>query len=100
MNSNPNDVGNFEIFLVSGSTENYDGTNRITDRLHFDLECTKKYPNIRIKWKNRFGQWDNFNFNLVSQQSFNTQRSRYQPQIGTWDSPTLSYEDYESAIQN
>jgi len=100
LNSNPNDVGNFEIFLVSGSTENYDGTNRITDRLHFDLECTKKYPNIRIKWKNRFGQWDNFNFNLVSQQSFNTQRSRYQPQIGTWDSPTLSYEDYESAIQN
>tara|TARA_R100000951_G_scaffold364_1_gene1967 strand:+ start:264 stop:1511 length:1248 start_codon:yes stop_codon:yes gene_type:complete len=100
LDNDPNSIGNFEIFLVSGSTENYDGTNRITDRLHFDLECTKKYPNIRIKWKNRFGQWDNFNFNLVSQQSFNTQRSRYQPQIGTWDSRTLSYEDYESAIQN
>jgi hypothetical protein len=100
MDSNPDNIGNFEIFLVSGSNENYDGTNRITDRLHFDLECTKKYPNIRIKWKNRFGQWDNFNFNLVSQQSFNTQRSRYQPQIGTWADRTLTYNDYDSAIQN
>jgi hypothetical protein len=68
--------------------------------LHFDLECTRKYPNVRIKWKNRFGQYDNFNFNLVSRETFNTQRSKYQPQIGTWSGRTLSYNDYESAIQN
>ena len=99
LSSTPDDIGNFEIFAVDGST-NYDGTNRISDRLHFDLECTKRYPNVRIKWKNRFGQWDYFNFNLVSRETFNTQRSRYQPQIGTWDSRTLSYNDYDSAIQN
>ncbi len=92
-------VGNFEIFLVSGST-NYDGSNKIGNSLHFDLECTKKYPNVRIKWKNRFGQWDYFNFNLVSTETFNTERSRYQPQIGTWTDRTLTYNDYDSAIQN
>ena len=100
LDNNPDAVGNFEIFMVSGSDENHDGSNRITDRLHFDLECTKKYPNIRIKWKNRFGQYDNFNFNLVSRETFQTQRSKYQPQIGSWDSRILTYEDYESAIQN
>lgn len=99
MDSDPNTIGNFEIFLVSGST-NYDGSNKIGNSLHFDLECTKKYPNVRIKWKNRFGQWDYFNFNLVSRETFNTERSKYQPQIGTWGSRTLTYNDYDSAIQN
>ena len=99
MDSDPNTIGNFEIFLVSGST-NYDGSNKIGNSLHFDLECTKKYPNVRIKWKNRFGQWDYFNFNLVSRETFNTERSKYQPQIGTWASRTLTYNDYDSAIQN
>jgi hypothetical protein len=99
MDSNPDNIGNFEIFLVSGST-NYDGSNKIGNSLHFDLECTKKYPNVRIKWKNRFGQWDYFNFNLVSRETFNTERSRYQPQIGTWADRTLTYNDYDSAIQN
>ncbi len=99
LDSDPNNIGNFEVFLVSGST-NYDGSNKIGNALHFDLECTKKYPNVRIKWKNRFGQWDYFNFNLVSRETFNTERSKYQPQIGTWASRTLTYNDYDSAIQN
>ncbi len=99
LDSDPNNIGNFEVFLVSGST-NYDGSNKIGNSLHFDLECTKKYPNVRIKWKNRFGQWDYFNFNLVSRETFNTERSKYQPQIGTWASRTLTYNDYDSAIQN
>jgi|11BtaG_2_1085332.scaffolds.fasta_scaffold14646_2 hypothetical protein len=100
LDTDPNNIGNFEVFLVSGSDENYDGSNKISNTLHFDLECTKKYPNVRIKWKNRFGQWDYFNFNLVSTETFNTQRSKYQPQIGTWADRTLTYNDYDSAIQN
>ena len=99
LDSDPNNIDNFEVFLVSGST-NYDGSNKIGNSLHFDLECTKKYPNVRIKWKNRFGQWDYFNFNLVSTETFNTERSMYQPQIGTWTDRTLTYNDYDSAIQN
>ena len=30
----------------------------------------------------------------------NSKRSRYQPQIGSWGGNSLSYEKYESSIQN
>ena len=99
LDSDPNSIGNFEIFAIN-SGNNYNGSNRMNERIHFDLVCGKKYPNIRIKWKNRFGQWDYHNFNLVSRESFNVQRSQYQPQIGSWNSRLLTYADYETAIQN
>ena len=93
------DLNNFEIFAVSGS-DNYTGTNRITDRMHFDYVCDTKYDNIRVKWKNRFGAFDYYNFNLVSKQSMSTSRQRYQPQIGSWNGRTLSYEQFENSTQN
>ena len=93
------DLNNFEIFAVSGS-DNYTGTNRITDRIHFDYVCDTKYDNIRVKWKNRFGAFDYYNFNLVSKQSMSTSRQRYQPQIGSWNGRTLSYEQFENSTQN
>jgi hypothetical protein len=89
----------YTIFLISGSNQN-DINARVTDNITITKECTKKYPNIRIKWKNRYGQFDYFNFNLVSKQSMKTQRSRYQPQIGSWSGNSLSYQKYESSIQN
>lgn len=85
--------GTFTVQAQSGSTD-------LGDPITFNYECTKKYPNVRIKWKNRYGQFDYFNFNLVSRETFNTERSRYQPQIGSWDSRTLTYQTYESSIQN
>ena len=93
------DLNNFEIFAVSGSA-NYTGTNKITDRLHFDYVCDTKYDNIRVKWKNRFGAFDYYNFNLVSRQSMSTSRQRYQPQIGSWNGRSLSYEQFENSTQN
>lgn len=99
-------IGNQESdFPLSGSNQTFtiqaqNGVTDLGDPITFTYECTKKYPNVRIKWKNRFGQFDYFNFNLVSRESFETKRSRYQPQIGSWDSRTLSYENYESSIQN
>ena len=93
------DLNNFEIFAVSGS-DNYTGTNKITDRIHFDYVCDTKYDNIRVKWKNRFGAFDYYNFNLVSKQSMSTSRQRYQPQIGSWNGRTLSYEQFENSTQN
>lgn len=66
----------------------------------YNVVCPSKYPNVRIKFKNRFGQFDFFNFNMVSKQSFNTERRTYQPQLGSWDSPTLSYNDYDSSTLN
>ena len=72
----------------------------IGSSIRFDIECEKKYPNVRIKWKNRFGQFDFLNFNLVSRESFNTNIRTFQRQIGSWGAKTLSYNNYDSSTQN
>jgi hypothetical protein len=66
----------------------------------FKNECKKKYANIRIKWKNRYGQFDWFNFNMINTQGFNMTRKSYQPQIGSWNGNSLSYNDYDSTNLN
>jgi hypothetical protein len=68
--------------------------------IRFNIVCDQKYPNVRIKWKNRFGQFDWFDFNMVNKQAFQVNRSQYQPQIGTWNSNTLTYRPYDSSIVN
>jgi hypothetical protein len=65
--------------------------------IKYEIVCNQKYPNIRIKWKNRYGQFDWYNFNMISRKSFSTERKTYQPQLGTWESSTLSYQNYDSA---
>ena len=40
------------------------------------------------------------NFNLVSRQSFDTEKRVYQPQLGTWESSTFGYNNYDSAVLN
>lgn len=104
-------IDNFPIginesdFLISSSVDWYSvqaavGTTLLGSPIKFDVVCEKKYPNIRIKWKNRFGQFDYHNFNLVSREGFSTNIKTFQRQIGTWSSPTLSYNNYDSATQN
>ncbi len=65
--------------------------------IFFKNTCKQKYPNIRIKWKNRYGQFDWFNFNMINRQSFVVESKSYQPQIGNWNSSTLSYNEYDSS---
>jgi len=65
--------------------------------IKFNITCKQKYPNVRIKWKNRYGQFDWMNFDLVSRESFQTERRTYQPQLGSWESSTLSYQNYDTA---
>ena len=72
----------------------------VGDKIRFDYVCQQKYPNIRVKWKNRFGQWDNFDFYMVSRQSFSTTRRTYQPQLGTWEGSSLTYNSYDSSVEN
>jgi hypothetical protein len=36
---------------------------------------------------------------MVSRQSFETERKTYQPQLGTWESSTLSYQNYDTGNQ-
>lgn len=72
----------------------------IGDSIKFEVECEKKYDNIRIKWKNRYGQFDYLNFSLVSEESFNADTKTYQRQLGTWGSKSLSYNNYDSQTRN
>jgi hypothetical protein len=72
----------------------------LSDTLYFQEICERKYPNVRIKWKNRFGQFDYFNFNMVSRNSFSTTNRSYQPQLGTFEGRTLGYNNYDSSNLN
>lgn len=82
------------------SVEPTDGFISLSDGIRYEIKCNQKYPNIRIKWKNRYGQFDYFDFDMVNRQSFEVKRSQYQPQIGTFNSNTLSYNSYDSSIIN
>ena len=87
--------------FLSGSTSQY--TPNITEVgqcIRFETKCEEKYPNVRIKWKNRFGQYDFLNFDMVSKEAFSTTRKTYQPQVGSWNTSTLEYNQWESSIQN
>jgi hypothetical protein len=74
----------------------YNGFTPLGTPIRYNLTCNQKYPNIRIKWKNRYGQFDWFNFNMINTKNFMVNRSLYQPQIGTWEGSSLSYNRYDS----
>jgi hypothetical protein len=78
----------------------YNGSTPLSQPIKYELTCNQKYPNVRIKWKNRFGQFDYYNFNMVSRQSFSTEKRTYQPQLGSWGGRTLSYNREDSQTQN
>lgn len=85
----------------SGSTSQYDpDITNVGQCIRFEEKCEEKYPNVRIKWKNRYGQYDFLNFDMVSKEAFSTTRKTYQPQVGSWNSSTLEYNQWESSIQN
>ncbi len=96
-----NNSFNIQNSFLSGSTSEYTpDITKVGQCIRFEEKCEEKYPNVRIKWKNRYGQYDFLNFNLVSKESFSTTRKTYQPQVGTWNSAALTYNQYESSIQN
>ena len=87
--------------FASGSTSQYDpDITKVGQCIRFEEKCEEKYPNVRIKWKNRYGQYDYLNFDMVSREAFSTTRKTYQPQVGSWNSSTLEYNQFESSIQN
>jgi hypothetical protein len=85
-------TGSLEYF----TTQAFSGSSAIGTPIRYNLTCNQKYPNIRIKWKNRYGQFDWFNFNMINTKNFMVNRSLYQPQIGTWEGSSLSYNRYDS----
>jgi hypothetical protein len=78
----------------------YNGSTKLGSPIRFDYTCIQKYPNVRIKWKNRYGQFDYFNFYLVNRQGFQSTKRTYQPQIGTFQGTSLSYNSYDSSNLN
>lgn len=82
------------------SIQAYSGSTALGTPINFEVVCKQKYPNIRLKWKNRYGQFDWFSFYMVNKQSFSTTKRGYQPQLGTWTSPTLGYNQYDSSNLN
>jgi hypothetical protein len=85
-------TGSLDTFTVQA----FSGVTPLGTPITFNLTCNQKYPNIRIKWKNRYGQFDWFNFNMINTKQFNVSRSVYQPQIGSWGGSNLSYNRYDS----
>jgi len=79
--------GNYvRIQAVSGSGGAFVGTP-----INLIYECSYKYEPIRIMWKNRYGQFDYQNFYKANYKTFNTDQRTYQPQLGSWDATSLSY---------
>jgi hypothetical protein len=87
------------IGLTEYTIQPQSGSTLIGSPIRFEVTCVQKYPNVRIKWKNRFGQFDWLNFYGVSQNGMQVDRQVYQPQIGSWDSSTLSYNNYDAQIK-
>ena len=65
-----------------------------------DFGQLQKYPNVRVAWKNRFGQFDFMNLYMQNRQSFSVAKRSYQPQLGSWNSSALSYQYYDSNNKN
>lgn len=82
------------------SIQAFDNNTALGMPVYYSVVCKQKYPNIRLKWKNRYGQFDWFSFYMVNKQSFETTKRSYQPQLGTWTGPTLSYTQYDSSNLN
>jgi hypothetical protein len=88
--------GSFSYYTIQAQS----GSTNLGSPITYNIVCEQKYPNIRVKFKNRYGQFDWFNFNMVNRQSFNTERRVYQPQLGSWQGSTLQYQNYDSSVLN
>jgi hypothetical protein len=82
------------------SIQAYNNNTPLGTAINFTKVCKQKYPNVRIKWKNRYGQFDYYNFLLVNRQGFSSTKRTYQPQLGSWQGTGLSYQQYDSSNLN
>jgi len=84
----------------SYSIQAFNNSTALGSPVYYEVVCEQKYPNVRLKWKNRYGQFDWFSFYMVNKQSFSTEKRSYQPQLGTWTGTTLSYNQSDSSNLN
>jgi hypothetical protein len=67
------------VEYTDGVTTNYTELFKIW----YDQECTRYTP-VRLHWLNKFGVYDSYSFDLVSQDSANVTTNNYQQQLGQW----------------
>ena len=72
------------VEFTDGSVINYTEYFRI----YYDQECTRYTP-MRLYWLNKFGVYDQYSFDLVSQSSANVTANNYQRQLGQWQAGGL-----------
>jgi hypothetical protein len=77
----------------------YSGSTQLGQSSNYVVECAYYYVPVRIAWKNRYGQFDFLNFYKRHDTQFNTDQRIYQPQLGTWQSSTLSYNQFQTRQQ-
>ena len=73
------------------------GVNLAT--LNYKVVCPHYYTPVRVAFKNRYGQFDFINFYKRHNETFNTEQRVYQPQLGTWEASTLSYNQFQTRTQ-
>ena len=78
----------------------YAGSTPVGQPMRYEYELQQKYDNIRVMFKNRFGQFDYMNLYMQNRQSFNVVKRSYQPQLGSWNASSLSYNSYDSNNKN
>jgi len=86
--------------LISYTIQAYNDSTPLGNSIRYDVECIQKYPNIRIKWKNRYSAFDYFNFYMVNVKSFSSTKKTYQPQLGSWQRDVLTYNEWDSQTLN
>ena len=77
----------------------YSGSVKLGPTFNYKVVCKHYYEPVRIAFKNRYGQFDWLNFYKRHDNTFNTEQRIYQPQLGSWNSSTLSYNQLQTRQQ-
>jgi hypothetical protein len=77
----------------------FSGSSALGSPLYFQVQCAYKYTPVRIMWKNRYGQFDFQNFYKANYKTFGTEQRTYQPQLGSWDATSLTYNTAQNNTQ-
>ena len=67
--------------------------------LQYEVSCASYWDPIRIAFKNRFSALEWITFSARSDRDFITEQRVYQPQLGSWNASTLSYNTNQARTQ-
>jgi hypothetical protein len=85
--------------LKSYSIQLTGGNTNAKQVFNINVNCTPKWKGYFIKYKNKYGQFDFLSMMNMSREAFTTEQRVYQPQLGTWNAPALSYDKFQTKTQ-